>query len=278
VTIHDLAALHHPEDLSWKIRWSLLPFLSGTVERADRIVCISRQIEREIVAEWPAAAGRTAIVFPGVGAEFRPADDAERAAIRARLDLPGSYLLYAGTVEPRKNLELLLDAWERLRRERETTPPLLVAGPEGWNTRSTERRMRALEAQGLRRLGHLQRPDLVDLFRAATLFVYPSYYEGFGMPPLESMACGVAPVVANRSSLPEVVGDAGFLFDPDDTDDLFALLAELLDAPERAAAAGERGVERARAFTWPSAAQSLARIFHETLAAGPRGQVAPESR
>ena len=98
---------------------------------------------------------------------------------------------------------------------------------------------------------------VASLFRAATLFVYPSYYEGFGMPPLESMACGVAPVVANRSSLPEVVGDAGFLFDPDDTDDLFALLAELLDAPERAAAAGERGVERARAFTWPSAAQSL---------------------
>jgi glycosyltransferase involved in cell wall biosynthesis len=262
-TIHDLAVIHHPEALSWKIRWSLLPFLAGTVERAARIVCVSNQVEREVVAEWPGA--RTTVIHNGVSPEFRPADAAERAAIRRRLELPESYLLYAGTVEPRKNLDLLLDAWERLRREREGTPPLLVAGPEGWQTAATERRMRALAELGLRRLGHLARPDLVDTVRAATLFVYPSFYEGFGLPPLEAMASGVPPVVARRSSLPEVVGDAGFYFDPDDADDLVLVLHRLLEAPAEVAAASARGVGRARAFTWKRAADELSALFREIL-------------
>ena len=270
VTIHDLASVHHPESLSWKIRWSLLPFLDRTVESAARIVCISRRIEREILDQWPEAAGRTIVSLNGVGREFRPAGAEERAAIRKRLDLPDSYLLYAGTVEPRKNLDVLLDAWERLRRDREGTPPLVVAGPEGWSTEGTERRMRSLAPHGLRRLGRLARPDLVDTFRAATLFIYPSFYEGFGLPPLEAMASGVPPVVADRSSLPEVVGDAGFYFDPDDAEDLLALLARLLDAPEEVAAAAERGVERARAFTWKRAAAEHARAFREALSAGAR--------
>jgi glycosyltransferase involved in cell wall biosynthesis len=261
VTIHDLAALHHPEDLSWKIRWSLLPFLGRTVERADRILCISRAIEREIVAEWPHAAGRIEVIYPGVAPEFRPAGDAELARIRERLALPERFLLYAGTVEPRKNLDVLLDAWERLRQENDATPPLLVAGPEGWRTGATERRMQSLSGLGLRRLGHLSRPDLVDTIRAAALFVYPSYYEGFGMPPLEAMACGVPPVVANRSSLPEVVGDAGFTFDPDDPEELFALLATRLDAPAELEAMGQRAIARARGFRWSDAAARLAALL-----------------
>lgn len=266
VTIHDLAAIHHPETLSLKIRWSLLPFLARTVEQAARIVTVSHAVAGEIAAQWPAAGAKTVVIPNGVGPEFRPADEVERAAIRARLELPDRYLLYAGTVEPRKNLAVLLDAWERLRRERESTPPLVVAGPEGWGSAATERRMHALASLGLRRLGHLPRPDLVDTLRAATILVYPSFYEGFGLPPLEALACGVPPVVANRSSLPELVGDAGFLFDPDAADELHSLLATLLDSPGTLAAAAARGVHRARTFTWTNAAYSLSCLFREVLA------------
>jgi glycosyltransferase involved in cell wall biosynthesis len=266
VTVHDLAVLHHPEALTWKIRWSLLPFLGRTVERAARLVCVSRAVEAEIHAQWPAARGRTVVIPNGVSEEFRPASPEERREIRGRLGLPDRFLLYAGTVEPRKNLEVLLDAWERLRRDSDAAPPLLVAGPEGWSSASTERRMAALSPHGLRRLGHLERRDLVDTMRAATLFVYPSFYEGFGLPPLESLACGVPAVVADRSSLPEVVGDAGFYFDPDDTEELVAVLHRALESPATLEAAGARGVERARSFRWKRAAADLARLFGEVLA------------
>ena len=269
VTIHDLAVLHHPKTLTWKIRWSLRPFLKRTIASAARVVTVSQSVADDIARIWPAARARTVVIPNGVATEFSPADDAAIATIRARLSLPDRYLLYVGTVEPRKNVDLLVDAWERLRREREDAPALLVAGPEGWGSGATERRLRALAPRGLRRLGHVERAHLIDLMRAATIFVYPSFYEGFGMPALEALACGVPVVVANRSSLPEVVGDAGFLFDPDAPDDLFATLVRLLDSPADRAAARHRGPRRARTFTWEVAAEKLSSTLRDVLAERP---------
>ncbi|MGE0641936.1 MAG: glycosyltransferase family 4 protein [Thermoanaerobaculia bacterium] len=266
VTVHDLAVLHHPESLTWKIRASLLPFLGRSIEKAGRVLTVSRSVADEIVAVWPAVRDRLVVIPNGVAEEFSPVGADELAAIRSRLGLPERYLLYVGTVEPRKNLEILLDAWERLRGERDDTPPLLVVGPEGWGSRATERRMRDLAAMGLRRLGHLDRADLVDTLRAATIFVYPSYYEGFGLPALEAMACGVPVIVADRSSLPEVVGDCGLQFDPDDANELLAALVRWLDAPEELESAARCGARRARDFTWSAAGRRLEETMLELLA------------
>jgi len=269
VTLHDLAALHVPETLPAKVRWSLIPFLERTVEQADAIVAVSQATADEIAAAWPAAAAKTEVIWNGVDAAFRPAPADEIAATRARRDARNGYVLYAGTLEPRKNLELLLDAWEALARARgaEALPPLLLAGPYGWKGRRLERRIEALAALGVRRLGRLERADLVATIQAATLFVYPSYYEGFGLPPAEAMACAVPVVVADRSSLPEIVGDAGRLVDPDDAEDLAGAIAELLETPDRAAELGRRGVLRAAAFSWPAAAARLADLFERVLEA-----------
>lgn len=268
VTLHDLAALHVPETLPAKVRWSLIPFLERTVERADAIVAVSRATADEIAAEWPAAAAKTEVIWNGVDPEFRPAAAEAISATRARLDSPDGYVLYAGTLEPRKNVELLLDAWETLAiaRGAETLPPLLLAGPYGWKGRPLERRIEAMAGAGVRRLGRLERAELVATVQAASLFVYPSFYEGFGLPPAEAMACGVPVVVADRSSLPEIVGDAGLRVDPDDPGDLAGAIAELLDAPARAAELGRRGLERSSAFSWPAAAARLADLFDRVLA------------
>ena len=265
VTIHDLAILHHPETLTWRVRLSLLPFLDSTVREAARILTVSHSVAGEIAQQWPEAAARTDVAWNGVTADFRPASEPELAAIRERLGLPERFVFFAGTVEPRKNLDLLLDAWEALRQESAETPPLLVAGPDGWGSRATHQRMERLAPAGLRRLGHLERSDLIAVLQAATVFVFPSLYEGFGLPAAEAMACGVPVMVSNRSSLPEVVGDAGRLFDPDDPVELAALLHEWLGAPQRLAAARARGLERAAAFTWAHSAEVHARSFRRAL-------------
>jgi glycosyltransferase involved in cell wall biosynthesis len=270
VTLHDLAVLLWPETLPWKVRWSLTPFLGRTVEDARRIVAVSAATARDLAAAFPDAAAKTEVIWNGVGEGWRPGSADEVVATRARLGAPRGFLLYAGTLEPRKNLDVLLDAWSLLRREEpETTPPLLVAGPEGWKHHALLRRLEALEPLGARRLGRLPPAELREVVRAATAFVYPSLYEGFGLPVAEAMASGVPVVVADASSLPEVAGDAGLRFDADDASALVAALHRLLGEPELAAELGRRGVERARRFSWDDAAARLAEVFRAAL--GDRG-------
>lgn len=266
VTLHDLAVLHHPETLNWRVRLSLLPFLEATVRQATRILTVSHAMADEISAQWPDAAGRIDVAWNGVAPEFRPASPEEVAAHRERLNLPERYLLFVGTVEPRKNLDLLLDAWEALRCDDPATPPLVVVGPDGWGSRATHRRLRRLAELGLRPLGHLDRADLVAVVQAATLFVFPSLYEGFGLPAAEAMACGVPTMVSDSSSLPEVVGDSSQTFDPEDPGELARMLRAWLETPTLLAGIGERGRERAATFTWQRSAELHAETFRRALA------------
>ena len=266
VTVHDLAVLHVPETLPWKVRWSLLPFLGSSVERADRLVVGTERVAREIEAAFPAARGKCVVVPHGVDPVFRPADASKRRAIRAELGAPGGYLLAVGTLEPRKNLPLLLDAWEQLRAERgEATPPLLLAGPPGWKDEALRRRLAQLAGAGVRHLGRLERPALVRAYQGALGLVYPSIYEGFGLPVAEALACGRAVVVAADGSPAEVAGDAGWTFHAESAEELAAAIERLLaaaDEPEIAA----RARRRAERYSWPLAAARLGEIFHAVLA------------
>ena len=266
-TIHDLAALLWPETLPWKVRWSLVPFLAATVERAARLVAVSAATARDLVAAFPAAAAKTEVIWNGVDPAWSPGSADAVRATRERLGAPDGYFLSVGTLEPRKNLDLLLDAWTALRRESPAAAlPLLLAGPEGWKHRRLLARIESLAPAGVRRLGRLPLGELREVVRAATVFVYPSLYEGFGLPVAEAMACGVPVVVADASSLPEIAGDAGLTFDPEDAGALAAALLALVDDPARAAELGRRGVARARRFSWDDAAARLSELFRATLA------------
>ena len=265
VTVHDLTTLLYPETHRLKVRLSILPFLERSLESARRIAADSHATARDLRRFFPANAKKVRVVYPGIDADFRPADPERVAAIRDLLGCPDGYLLSVGTVEPRKNLPVLLDAWESLRQRRPETPPLIVAGPYGWHSRSLMRRIRMLERQGLRYLQRVDRDELVQLFQAARIFVLPSLYEGFGLPAAEAMACGVPTVVSDRSSLPEVVADGGVTVAPDDASDLAATLQRILEDPVWTRELSERARARATQFSWPRAAREMEVLFREAL-------------
>lgn len=269
VTVHDLTVVLYPETHRLKVRWSQVPFLDRSLARARRIVAVSEATARDLRFHFPDTAERIRVVPEGVDPVFRPAAEDAAAEIREELGAPGGYLLYVGTLEPRKNVETLLDAWERLHDDREDdAPPLLLAGGGGWRNRGLRRRLAGLEPHGVRHLGRVEPERLVRLFQGASVFVYPSLYEGFGLPPLEAMACGVPVVASTASSLPEVVGNAGLLVPARDSRALAAEVARVLDDPELARELGARGRARAARFTWERAAAQMAAVFGEALEGG----------
>jgi glycosyltransferase involved in cell wall biosynthesis len=272
VTLHDLTVIHHPETLPLKVRWSLLPFLERSMDQAARIVVGSEATARDAERAFPAARAKLRVVQHGVDAEFVPADAATIRAERERLGAPDGYFLFVGSLEPRKNVGLLLDAWELLRRDQpdsgaKAALPLLLAGPEGWKNRSLRGRLEALATSGVRHLGRLDRHELARVVAAASTLVFPSLYEGFGLPVAEAMACGVPVVVSNRASLPEIAGDGGLVVDADDAGALAEAMARLATDRTLAAELGGRALERSRRFTWQRAAAELTAVFREALGA-----------
>ena len=265
VTVHDLTALLLPEAHRWKVRWSQRPFLGPSLARARRVLADSESTANDLRQHFPDCAARLEVVYPGVDPEFRPAAPAEVAQIRTTLGCHDGYLLYAGVLEPRKNVATLLDAWEELRRSDPGTPPLVLAGPVGWHSAALEARIRELDPLGLQALGFLERARFVEVVQGALVFAYPSLYEGFGLPVAEAMACGVPVVTSNRSSLPEIVGDAGVLVDPERPSELAAALRTLLDDADRRRQLSETGRERVAHFTWERAAEQMEDVFRRAL-------------
>lgn len=264
-TVHDLTTLLLPETHRLKNKWSILPFLRSSLERADRLVTISQASARDIAFHFPQAAHKVRVVYPGIAPELRPGTPEEISAIRRELALPEGYILYVGTLEPRKNVSAILDAWELLHGEDPQVPPLVLVGAYGWGSQHLLRRIETLAPRGVRALGHVDRAHLVRVFQGARVFVYPSLYEGFGLPPAEAMACGIPTVVSDTSSLPEVVGDSGLRVPPSDTGALAQAIRDLLRDPGRAAELGARAVERAGRFRWDRAAREMEEVFHEAL-------------
>jgi len=266
LTLHDLAALHVPETLPVKVRWSILPFLQRSIDLAARVVVGSQATADEVASAFPASRDKLRVIHHGVEPEFRPADSEQIAATRRRLGAPSGYFLAVGTLEPRKRLDLLLDAWELLRRDHlEHSLPLVVVGAEGWKNRALARRIARLAGDGVHRLGHLPRAELVEVVQAARALVYPSIYEGFGLPVAEALACGVPAIVADAASLPEVVADGGLIVEPDDPDALAGAMLAIQSEPGLAQRLSRAGRERAASYSWPDAAERLSAVLREAL-------------
>jgi glycosyltransferase involved in cell wall biosynthesis len=200
------------------------------------------------------------VIYPGIAPAFFEASKEMSQAVARRHGLAKPYALYVGSIEPRKNLGLLLDAWLDLARDIREEFELVIAGPWGWGDRSVYARLES-GIPGVRYLGYVPESDLPGLTAAATIFAYASLYEGFGLPVGQAMAAGIPVLTSNISSLPEVVGDAGLLADPRSREEIRAALERLLLTPSLRAQLSELGRKRARQFTWTECAQKSWKFF-----------------
>jgi glycosyltransferase involved in cell wall biosynthesis len=191
-------------------------------------------------------------------------DERSVEAARERFGLPGKYILSVGTLEPRKNLSLLVESFALLRKWKIDDYRLVIAGEKGWKYDQIFRTVRDLGLEDeVRFLGYVPTEDLPLLYRGAELFVYPSLYEGFGVPILEAMACGCPVVASDRASIPEVCGAAGILVAPEDRDDVAEAMGRVLSDPSLADAMRVRGRERAEGFRWETSARALLLLYEE---------------
>ncbi|MCX5759605.1 MAG: glycosyltransferase family 1 protein, partial [Candidatus Hydrogenedentes bacterium] len=225
LTIHDLTYFRHPE---WYRRNRAADYRLATrlsVRRARTLIADSQATADDCRAFLGVSEDSVAVIPLGVGDEFHPADAEQQAAVRAWYHLPERFILYVGTLEPRKNLVRLIHAWERIA---DACPyDLVLAGRDGWKVKPIRAAVAgSLCAKRIHFPGFVANDDLPALISAARVFAWPSLYEGFGLPPLEAMACGTPVVTSNRSSLPEVVADAALQVDPEDVAALAAALLE----------------------------------------------------
>jgi glycosyltransferase involved in cell wall biosynthesis len=267
ITIHDLSFLLVPDCAEDGLRAHLERVVPSSVRGADFITADSENTRNELTTLLDAPPDRVEVVYGGVDARFRPIlDPVALESIRQKYGLQFPFVLYVGTIEPRKNLTRLLRAFTSVRGRHGIRHRLVVAGGLGWLYQDVLREIDELAAEHeVVFLGRVVDDDLPALYSLADLFVFPSLYEGFGLPPLEAMACGCPVVCSNTSSLPEVVGDAGVLVSPFDTDGLADALAALITDPDRRADLGERGLLRSREFTWEASARRLLKVFRRLV-------------
>jgi glycosyltransferase involved in cell wall biosynthesis len=246
VTLHDLTPITMPGRHRWKTIVSFNPFIAQSLDAAARVACVSRAVADEALRGFAIPSSKIVIVPNGVDEFFTPAVD---------LAEEGSYILYAGTLEPRKGLGDLIAAWSALPEPR---PRLVLCGDPGWKT--TVPLMPGLEITG-----YVSRERLRELYRGARAFVYPSLYEGFGMPPLEAMACG-APVIATRTgAISEYAERAALLVAPGRVDELQTALKRLLGDPSLRRELRRAGPERAGQWRWGRSAALMQELFAEAM-------------
>lgn len=267
VTFHDLSVLTMPECHPSERVSYMRKEMMVALERASIIITDAEYGRREVAEyfDWPLERIRT--VNLAVGDSFHLRSQREIAVALSEFGLqPDGYTLYAGTIEPRKNLERLLVAYEKLSPTLRWRYPLILSGFKGWNNEAIMKRVERGEREGwVRYLGYMPEGKLPFLFAGARLFVFPSSYEGFGLPVLEAMASGVPVVCSNSSSLPEVAGDAALMCAPEDIEELSLLIEQGLEDGNWRQEAVRNGLAQARKFTWQKCAAETASVYEEAL-------------
>jgi len=263
VTVHDAVPFVHPETHVWLTNFLFTSYIPRTLRFVDRIITASESSSRDIQRFFRVDAGRVTHIYCGVDQRFRPQPPERVAAVLARYGVDLPYLLVVGALQERKNLQTAFAAFARLKAEG-LPHRLVVVGRKAWKTEGLFRRLNELGlGEEVLLTGYVEDVDLPAFYTGAACFLFPSLYEGFGLPPLEAMACGTPVVASNSSSLPEVVGDAGILVDPHDVAGFADAVRSVIEQPSLAGELRERGLAQAHEFTWERAAAAHVAAYHE---------------
>ena len=268
ITVHDLSWIRYPQTHPVARVRAMDKFFEPGLRRASRVITDSEFIKQELIEVFGI---RPEIIHPvllGADDLFQPQDAAQTQSVLQGLSLThGRYLLAVGTLEPRKNLQVALEAYESLPAKLRKRFPLVLVGMRGWKTSSLEQKLAPMVAScQVRQLGYLSREDLATVMAGATAMVYPSIYEGFGLPPLESMACGVPVIASDVSSIPEVVGDSGLLIDPADAQALALKMAQLLEDEVLRLLLADRALARSQLFSWAKCTDQTVDVYKAAVA------------
>lgn len=266
ITVHDLNFLYYPKFLTAESRRYYNQQIEWAVQRADHILADSHSAQVDLITLLNVSSEKVTVVHLAADPAFCPLSKKEARRIAAQHDLKSGFLLFVGTLEPRKNIPGLLRAYRLLLDEAVTTAPLVLVGGMGWLYDEVFERVEALcLTEHVRFLHDVPDADLPGLYNAASVLVTPSFYEGFGLPALEAMACGTPVVVAERASLPEVVGEAGLLVNPDDPEDIAHALIRVLTEDSLRAQMRKQGLAQAARFTWERTARETLAVYQEVL-------------
>jgi glycosyltransferase involved in cell wall biosynthesis len=270
VGIMDLTFFELPEYHTFVKRTFFRAMIPAAARKADRVVTISSSTKADAVKWLGLDPARIDVTPLAVSPRYRPDVASESVAqVRVRYGLPADYVLYVGRLEPRKNLPRLVDAYEQVLRRFPAAPLLVLAGAPGWHWRETEASIRRLGSR-VKTLGYVPEDDLPALYTGAGVFLYPSLYEGFGIPVLEAFACGVPTITSSTSATAEVAGDAAELVNPRDAGDISRALTRLLEDPGRREELRRRALARASGYSWERTAaltrDSYLRALDERIA------------
>lgn len=266
VTVHDMVYKAFPETVRARTKYMLDMGLKSSMKRADLIVTDSEFSKSEILKYFPKHESKIRVVPCGVDLEkFSPCRDNEKiTAVKKNLEIEGEYFLYLGTIEPRKNLERLIQAYGIFAGRCSDAPKLVLAGGKGWLYDSIFAKVNELKLEDrVIFTKYVPSEDMNALMCGALAFVFPSIYEGFGMPPLEAMACGVPVLASNAASLPEVTGDCGVIVDPYSAEAIADGMERLYSDSSLRQQLSEQGIERAKGFTWDKSAEILYNVYKE---------------
>jgi len=271
-SIHDLAFEHLPRTFKRRSSMQLRLTVRHTARRAAHIITVSEYSRRDIMQTYGIAPHRITVTPPAASASFAPVtDEIELARVRNLYGIEGDYILNVGSIQPRKNLSRLIAAYSSLRRAQPEAklPQLVLVGKCAWLYSETLRTIKQLElSNSVILTGYVPEAHLPALYSGALCFVYPSYFEGFGLPPLEAMKCGAAVIVGNKTSLPEVVGDAALLVDPFNVDDIASAMEKLMVDSSLRSHLRSKALEQAKLFDWRETARKTLAVYKKAADLG----------
>lgn len=266
-TVMDVIPMLHPEWIKNDLRSLKSWLFNSSIRQCDHVITISEHSKRDMIEHLGLAEERISVTPLGVDpVYFERIDEQERAAVLSQHGLRPGFFLFVGTLQPRKNLPRILQAFQQLPADVRKEHPLIIVGRDGWNNEDLMPQLQALEARGEGRwLSYLPQAQVMALLQSAGALMFPSLYEGFGLPVIEAFAAQCPVIASNSSSLPEVTGNAAWAVDPYDVDSISAAMRDLLADETLRAQRVELGLARARQYTWNSCAQQTLDVYRNVL-------------